>query len=718
MESQFLEEMSRAGIAPTHALVFDGRLRRYHVQGQRKGRKNGWYRFVKLRSDFAYGAFGCNKTGISEKWSSKGRKEITKYDHSLMRKRAAEIQAEIEAAQAKAAIKANALWGRSRSAGEHDYTVGKGIGLYGLRTLHNMLVVPVYIDNYIVSLQFIARDGHKRFLTDGKMEGGYFWVGGDSDTVYLTEGYATAASIHEATGQQVVMSFFAGNLMPVAESLRAKLPDKKIVIAADNDQWTKGNPGLSAAQAASDKIGATVMFPRFNYEDQSRPTDWNDYHRQYGLKALAEELIGIKKEAAPLPVIPEDKQWRDRLTDGKEERPGYKPFDPKSKNNAYLFMENHEWFKGALAYNIFTDNVYFIKCPPWEHPAKFAPRELNDTDEAMFVMHLENLGIKTGKDVVSDFIIKLASENTINPPYDYFERLVWDRTPRLDKWLTYYLGADKQPAEYLALIGAKWMMGAVSRVYDPGCKFDNILILEGKQDIKKSTAFETLATFHNEVYFLEFSGDVTDKDSLMEMNGNLIVELSELASMGRVAHEMMKTFITRKVDKYRPPYGRRQIKRRRFFVLGATTNNDKADAYLLDPTGGRRYWPAECSAIDIEALIRDREQLWAEAVARYKGGERTWLDEEDKEYVLLEQAARRYEDSWMEPIDSYLIGHMEISVHQLCKQCMNLTSEQINSKNEKRVIRCLKELGWERIPTRPRDEKGARITLWRKKNEG
>lgn len=718
MENLFLEAMSRAGIPATSGLIFDGKLRRYNVAGDKKGRKNGWYRFVRLRADFAYGSFGCNKRGISEKWSSKERTGYTKYDASLVRKKQAAIEKEVEAAQSKAAILANKLWARAAiiedESQDHEYLASKGVKSYGLRVLNTMIAIPMYIDNYMVSMQFIARDGYRRFLSDGKAQGAFYWLGAESDTLYLCEGYATAASIHEATGRQVVMTFSAGNLGIVAASIRAKLPDKKIIICADNDQWTKGNPGISYAQEAADKIGATILFPKFSYDDPAQPTDWNDYHVRYGLAALGAELLGLTKPTVP--AIRAESDWKLQLLEGKEHRPGFPAFDPKSRKNAFLFMSHHDKFKEIFVHNVFTDTIYVASWPPWENPEKFLPRELRDTDAPMMVCELESLGINISKDTVWDYILKIAHDNPRNPPKEYFESLVWDRVSRLDSWLDVYLGAREQPKEYLALAGSRWMMGAVSRVYQPGCKFDHVLILEGKQDIKKSTAFETLATFNDKVYFLEFSGDVNKTDSLTEMQGNLIVEMTELASLGRVDFNSMKAFLTRKIDKYRPPYGRTHVERPRYFVFGATTNNDNADGYLLDPTGGKRYLPVECSKIDIDALRADREQLWAEAVTRWKSGERTWFEDSEKDSILLEQSNRQYKDSWIQPVESYLIGKNETTVYEVCRTGMNLTSDQINSKNEKRVARCLKDLGWKITKDREYLEIGRRVTLWRKEN--
>lgn len=714
MEQDFLDALSSAGIPPTAKLVLDGNLKRYNIYGDKKGRRNGWYRFVRARDDFAWGVFGCNKRGISEKWASKDRKEFTAYDNKVIKKRKLEIEKQFEADQAKAALKANQLWDRLENAGEHSYALKKGIRLSGVRKMHNALVIPLYADNYIVSLQFISPEGEKRYLTNGQKRGAYYWVGPEGkpeDPIYIAEGYATACSIYEAIDKQVVVAFDSGNLLPVAEAMRSSMPEKKIIIAADNDQWTIGNPGMSKAQEAADKIGAKVIWAPFNPEDKNRPTDWNDYHKIFGLRALAEQLMGITKVHS-VPVIAEEKRWRTMLLPGKEERTGYPSFDSKSKYNAYQFLLNHENFKTVFAYNIFTDTIFMLRCPPWEDAATFTPREVEETDAAMCVKELEFLGVRVSKEVINDYIQYLAKKSTINPPRDFFDSVIWDGKHRLDNWLTYYLGAEKQPADYLALVGTKWLMGAVSRVYRPGAKFDNVLVLEGAQGKKKTMAFEVLSTFQGEKYFLEFMGDIGNKDSLALMQGKIIVEMSELASVHKSAVESMKAFVSRPIDEYRPPYARHKIKRPRMFVLAGTTNK-VGQEYLEDETGARRIWPVECGDnIDIESLKADAPQLWAEAIARYKAGERTWLEGDEVDLAKLQQSERQIQDAWEEKISFYLKDCFDpMTVTRVCEG-IQLQTKDMTNNNFKKVKQCLKNLGWKEH--RGDDRENGRVRIWKK----
>jgi len=287
----------------------------------------------------------------------------------------------------------------------------------------------------------------------------------------------------------------------------------------------------------------------------------------------------------------------------------------------------------------------------------------------------------------------VAKERVINPPKEYLSRLAWDGTHRLDRWLTYYLGADEQPAEYLSLVGAKWLIGAVNRVFQPGCKFDSVMILEGSQGLGKSMALRALATFGGQDFFLDSVGDIRSKDTLMTMQGKLIVEIAELASFRKSENEEIKAFISRQVDEYRPPYGRTVVKRPRFFVLAGSTN-ELEEGYLTDDTGNRRYWPVKCNGIDADSLARDASQLWAEAVRRFKTGERTWMTSEEAAFSTREQKSRFVEDAWQESIADILKDQwMGVKLKDVLVK-LELKPRDINNLVKKRVKNSLRQLGW------------------------
>ena len=189
-------------------------------------------------------------------------------------------------------------------------------------------------------------------------------------------------------------------------------------------------------------------------------------------------------------------------------------------------------------------------------------------------------------------------------------------------------------------------------MFEPGCKFDSVLILEGSQGLGKSMALRyCIATFGGQDFFLDSVGDIRSKDTLMTMQGKMIVEIAELASFRKSENEEIKAFITRQVDEYRPPYGRTVVRRARYFVLAGSTN-EVDDGYLTDDTGNRRYWPVKCGSIDAEAMKDAAPQLWAEAVTRYRAGERTWLTAEEAVLSADQQKMRFMEDAWQERLQA------------------------------------------------------------------
>ena len=205
-------------------------------------------------------------------------------------------------------------------------------------------------------------------------------------------------------------------------------------------------------------------------------------------------------------------------------------------------------------------------------------------------------------------------------------------------------------------------------------------------------ALRTLATFGGQDFFLDSVGDISSKDTLMTMQGKLIVEIAELASFRKSENEEIKAFITRQVDEYRPPYGRTVIKRPRYFVLAGSTN-ELDEGYLTDDTGNRRYWPVKCGAIDVESLDRDAMQLWAEAVVRYRAGERTWLTKEEAVLSSHEQKQRFMEDAWQERIADISRFEPSLKIDDVLSK-LELKPKDINNMVKKRVKNSLRQLGW------------------------
>ncbi len=271
--------------------------------------------------------------------------------------------------------------------------------------------------------------------------------------------------------------------------------------------------------------------------------------------------------------------------------------------------------------------------------------EFSDMAEVLVRREIRcRFGFDPGKEHVRDAVLELCALGSFDPLRDHLHGLpTWDGVPRLDSWLVRYLGAEDSP--YLRAAGATWLVAAMARAFEPGTKFDHMLVLVGAQGRGKSSALNILAgEFFSDANFL----DAQDTREVLEATeGAWIVECAELAGMRRKDVETLKHEITRREDRGRPAYARTVVSVKRRFVLAGTTNSGR---FLHDDTGNRRFWPVEVGEIDLPGLQVDRDQLLAEALARYRSGEyQLFLTGDALEGAEQAQEARRaVEDGFLE----------------------------------------------------------------------
>ena len=235
------------------------------------------------------------------------------------------------------------------------------------------------------------------------------------------------------------------------------------------------------------------------------------------------------------------------------------------------------------------------------------------------------------------------------------------------------------------------LVGAVARIMEPGCKADHVLILEGAQGIGKSTSLSQLF----EPWFSDEIADLGSKDAAMQLSGVWCIELAELSSMTRSEIERVKAFISRRTDRFRPSYGRNVIEVPRQTVFVGTTNSD---TYLRDETGGRRFWPVHCAAINQKAIKRDRDQIWAEAFALHKAGTRWWLDDKVAVGLARDQQDDRYlADPWQELIANFAESRESVSIDEIFVDVLQIFDKSRWGRSEQmRIAQCFKALGWKR----------------------
>nr|WP_312508805.1 toprim domain-containing protein [Pseudomonas luteola] len=259
--------------------VADGAIHRFRVPSDRPGALNGWY--VLYLDGIASGAFGSWKVGEVHRWSI--RKPTDPLETQLIAQRIEQAKRQREAELQKRWLDAeewaNRWWHESRPADpEHPYLMRKQVKPHGLRQRGSELLVPLYHSLQLVNLQRIAPDGSKRFLAGGRVKGSYSPLGGmgEDQTLYICEGWATGATLREATGSAVACAMNAGNLLEVALQLKHRYPAARLVIAGDDDRQTPGNPGRTAANAAALAVGAEVVFPDWPEDAPLALSDFND----------------------------------------------------------------------------------------------------------------------------------------------------------------------------------------------------------------------------------------------------------------------------------------------------------------------------------------------------------------------------------------------------------------------------------------------------------
>lgn len=378
------------------------------------------------------------------------------------------------------------------------------------------------------------------------------------------------------------------------------------------------------------------------------------------------------------------------------------------ERNVAIALDSANELSGMLQYDAFADQIRVLRAPPWaENVQDWRLRQWSDADRIELQMWLQRQGLQVSKaNVVQDSVIAVAQRSQHHPVREYLDRIapLWDGQQRIDRWLSDYLGAQDEE-RYLTQIGPKFLLGAVARIYEPGCQMDTILVLEGPQGLGKSSAVRSL--FLN--WCSDIAQDMANKDAAILIQGIWCGELSELTALAKSQVEVIKAFISRRIDRYRPPYGRNAIERPRHTVFIATTNECE---YLQDVTGGRRFWPVDCSKIDNDALDADRDQLWAEAVGRYRKGERWHLDRSAESLAFLQQEHRRLVTPLESEVLSYLDrmreqGHTRLDMRSVLKDALNVDSQQIGTAAggiAKAVSRVMTTNGWVRFKPTGRGE--------------
>ena len=301
-----------------------------------------------------------------------------------------------------------------------------------------------------------------------------------------------------------------------------------------------------------------------------------------------------------------------------------------------------------------------------------------------------NMLTRIGLDTVREAIEGVAREHPFHPLRDELKQChaAWDGQNRVSEWTQKYLGtAEGEPANS---IGTMFLVAMIARVFEPGCKADYMLVLEGPQGAKKSQACEILAG----KYFSDTLPDLA-QDPIrvsMHLRGKWLIEVAELSSFSKPDAAKLKSFLSARIEQYIPKFARYEVRQPRQCLFVGTTNED---TYLRDPTGGRRFWPLKCGDIDLDGLRSHRDQLIGEAVDLYQLHTQWWPDQKFEDDYLKPLQESRYEgDAWEDVIQDKLIGRVRITSMEVARDFLHIPEGQVGTIQIRRIAAILKSLGW------------------------
>lgn len=585
----FCDAMRAAGYEPP-ATITPGKFHRFSANGRPKDTAG----FCKLFDDLRGGIFGDFRSGATHEWqSAKPTDDVDRraYAEAIQRAKQERERELAELAQA-ARDKAAAIWQAAQPANDnHPYLVAKQVKAHGLRHSRDALVVPIRDnDGTLHSLQFIQPDGSKRFLTGGAIRGHYAGIGRPAGRIYIAEGYATAASIFEATGTACAIAFNAGNLEPVALNLRHRFPDAEIIIAADNDVGTPGNPGMTKAAKAAAVAQATVVAPEAG--------DFNDLAAAAGQDAVQAALTPAKRQQAVV-------DWHSPLP------------DVGGRGTPLATIENLSEIVRRLnvtvRYNVISKEEEIL-IPD----AAFSVDNRQNASLAWLTSWCARFRMPTDK--IGDYVTYLADQNQFNPVANWITSKPWDGQSRLQALCDTIQSTDNALRDVLM---KRWLLSAIAAAFSPdGVSAHGVLVLQGPQYLGKTRWFKQLVPPHLGVVQDGMMLRPDDRDSVKQVVSFWLVELGELDATFRKADiAQLKSFLTKKNDVLRRAYARKESQFARRTVFFGSVNPKQ---FLHDPSGNRRYWTIECTAIDHSHAV-DMQQLWAEMFAMYQAGEGHFL---------------------------------------------------------------------------------------------
>lgn len=515
-----------------------------------------------------------------------------------------------------------------------------------------------------------------------------------------------------------------------------------------DDTWLYSHHATDPVSGQEVNAWDLVRLHKFAEKDESAApnTPVNRLPSYSAMKEFALGLRDVKREMIRQKTTPEedfgaaadDADWLVRLAC---DRNGNTRL---TANNLDLIFHNDPNLKGKFGYNGFRHAVTAEDRLPW-NSRDSCPRDWTDPDDASLRNYFDKIYGLVGKGRISDMFVQVAMEHRTDDVRDYLEGLEWDEIPRVDTLLVRYLKADDTP--YTRAVTRKTLVAAVARTMNPGCKFDSVLTLIGAQGIAKSMFVDILGGKWYNDSIQTFNG----KEAQEQLRGSWLVEIPEVDRFStKFDSAVIKQFITRRDDIFRESYGHRTSSHPRRCVFIATTNNPE---FLVDATGNRRWWVVKCNAtskqrgVNMKELKEDRDQIWAEAVVKWRAGESLELDGDLTDIAMALQEGAQSDDSWKGMIAEWLeqkvpddwstwdlerrrmywangeipgeglklVPRQTVCVAEIWCELMRKDRSDLDLLKSRRIGNVLRALGeWEAIGVRPSAAYGGQKTFRRK----
>ena len=709
---EFRAAMQAAGIEPPD-IIEPGTLHRFPGAGKTGKNIAAWCR---LFDDMKGGVFGDFSSGLQSTWQSDSGATWSHEERVAFAKKCAaekKARAEQEAKRReKAALKAVGIL--AAAAGDpaaHPYAVLKGsvegVSLGGLvkrgawpqRGWDDALLIPIYsASGKIWTLGAINADGQKDYLAGGAKQGNFHPSGKirGAARVFVGEGIATVAVAYLLDGSPAVAAMDAGNLEAVAKIVRClAAPGADIVFLADDDAHEDAaspNTGIVAATKAAQAVGGRVALP-----GMGRKADFWDVWRERGLDAVRAAIDGADAQARQAGPEPEQdgdmpEGYEDYGPDGFEEEPlnfsagrgdspgGLlldrfgQPISCSMNAKSWLLQSGHHFEK-----NMFTQEFSIDRKPASDGAAI-----------ALLIEIQEKFRVNLRKEHCMDAMLNLCEKNPFHPVKEYLESCLWDGQDRLDEMLNFVFGHQRQP--FSDIMGRYWMVSGVARIFDPGKKADYSLLLIGHEEGTGKSSFGDALVPEPKWFTDDVGGDLHSREAETGLFGKWIVEFAEGMRGDRAGKDTFKGFLTRKTGRVTLKYERFAADFDRQCIFYTTTNNPTPlDGFDED----RRQWPVSVRVAVDNAWVREnRDQLWGEAVVRFKRGEQYWIDrdliaqikaqvhEKFEHYDALIDLVAQYVSVTPEPI---FVGHL--------MEWLKIGGDKSKSV-QMRVAACLRKIGY------------------------